>query len=265
MTDSHDHDHGLQHDLPRLIGRRKALMLLGLGTGIAMAAPAAAADLMCVADQQETAGPYPADGTNAKAGQTVNVLTQEGVIREDMRTSFGKYEGTTAEGVQLDMQLQLVNVNDNCTPISGYALYLWHCDATGQYSLYDTTDRNYLRGVGISDENGIVKFTSIFPGCYNGRWPHMHFEVFASPEDIATGRDSLLISQTSFNQSDCETVYNARSDIYTNGIRNLGRQSLARDMIFRDSSDAQMEQRTMIVTGDPTNGYTGTVTIGLPL
>ena len=87
MTDTHDHDHGLKHDLPRLIGRRRALALLGVGGGLAMASPANA--LMCVADQWETAGPYPADGTNSKAGQTVNVLTQEGVIRHDIRPSFG--------------------------------------------------------------------------------------------------------------------------------------------------------------------------------
>lgn len=260
MTDTHDHDHGLKHDLPRLIGRRRALALLGMGGGIAMASPANA--LMCVADQWETAGPYPADGTNAKAGQTVNVLTQEGVIRHDIRPSFGGYSGTAA-GVPLTFQMQLVDTKNGCAPLAGYAVYAWHCDATGNYTLYDLTDQNYLRGVGISDENGIVEFTSIFPGCYNGRWPHVHFEVFATPEDIATGRDSLLISQFAFAEADCTEVYAAKSEIYTNGTRNLGRQSLTRDGIFRDSSAAQMAQRTMAVTGDPEGSYTGTVTIGL--
>jgi hypothetical protein len=91
----------------------------------------------------------------------------------------------------------------------------------------------------------------------------VHFEVFATPEDIATGRESLLISQFAFAEDDCAEVYAAKSDIYTNGTRNLGRQSLTRDGIFRDSSAAQMAQRTMAVTGDPEGGYTGTVMIGL--
>ncbi len=258
--DTHDHDHGLRHDLPRLIGRRRALALLGLGAA-ALANPAMAADVLtCVADAIETEGPYPADGTNAKAGQTVNVLTQEGVIRNDLRTSFGGMT-PTADGVPLEIELTLVDVNNACAPVAGYALYLWHCDTEGHYSLYDETDRNYLRGVGISDENGVVRFTTIVPGCYDGRWPHMHFEVFANPDDIATGRDSLLISQVAFAEADCATVYT--DSRYATSARNLPRQSLARDMVFSDSTEAQMTQRTVTMTGDNSSGYQGTVRIGL--
>ncbi len=259
---THDHDHGLRHDLPRLIGRRKALAFLGAAAGLGFAGPAAAQDILsCVADAWETAGPYPADGTNAKAGQMINVLTQEGVIREDLRTSFAGMT-PTADGLQLDVTLQLVNVNAACAPLEGLAIYLWHCDTIGQYSLYDTTDRNYLRGVGVSDAEGKVKFTTIFPGCYDGRWPHMHFEVFSSAADIATGRDSMLISQVALPEAECSAVY-ATDSRYTRSASNLTRQSLSRDMVFSDSTEAQMEQRTLSLNGDPTTGYAGTVMIGL--
>lgn len=216
---------------------------------------------VCVSDAPETAGPFPADGTNAKAGQTVNVLEQSGVIREDLRPSFAGMT-PTADGVELTLQLQLVNVNAACTPLAGHALYLWHCDTVGKYSLYDTTDRNYLRGVGISDAQGNVRFTTIFPGCYDGRWPHFHFEVFGSVDDIETGRDSLLISQLALPEAECSAVYDADAR-YSNGTSNLQRQSLDRDMIFRDSSDAQMDQRTLALSGSPETGYAGTAMIAL--
>lgn len=269
--ETHDHDHGLLHDLPRLLGRRRALLVMG-GAGAAAVmgfnlnaqaeTSATSADgLVCVSDAPETAGPYPADGSNAKAGQTVNVLTHNGVIREDIRPSFAGME-PEADGLELTLELQLVNVNNACAPLSGYALYLWHCDTVGKYSLYDETDRNYLRGVGVSDSNGIIRFTTIFPGCYDGRWPHFHFEVFSSPTDITGGRDSLLISQLALPQNDCADVY-AADNRYSNGTRNLQRQSLSRDMVFSDSSDAQMAQRTIDLSGAPTRGYAGTATIAI--
>lgn len=121
----HDHDHGLLNDLPKLIGRRKALIALGgLGVvavgGYGMLASAetlgtAADGSVCVSDAPETAGPYPADGTNAKAGQTINVLEQSGVIREDLRPSFAGMS-PVADGLELTLELQLVNVNTACSP-----------------------------------------------------------------------------------------------------------------------------------------------------
>ncbi len=252
------HDLGLRHDLPRLIGRRSALGFL-LGAGAVAASPAAA--LQCVVNSTETAGPFPADGTRGRGG-SINVLTQEGVIRSDLRPSFN---GMTpvAQGVPLALTLTLVDANDGCTPLAGKALYLWHCDAVGKYTLYDYDDRNHLRGVGISDAKGEVTFTTIFPGCYNGRWPHFHFEVFDSADEILTGRDSLLTSQISLPEAECAAVYRAASDIYTNGTRHLERQTFDRDMIFADNTDAQKAQQMMQLTGSPQEGYSGTCVIGL--
>lgn len=257
----HDHDHGFAHDLPRMIGRRRLLTLLG-GVGLAAATGLPAAALDAVALPWETAGPYPGDGSNAKAGQTVNVLTQEGVIREDLRPSFGTLT-PVADGLQLDLELMLQDAADGA-PLEGYAIYIWHCDATGNYSLYDTPEANYLRGVGVADAAGLVRFTTIVPGCYDGRWPHIHFEVFRSIEAAVNGEASLLTAQIALPEAESAAVY-ANDARYANGTRNLGRISLASDMVFADNTDAQIAQQTLAMTGSPQAGYQGRVTIPVDL
>jgi protocatechuate 3,4-dioxygenase beta subunit len=257
-----DHDLGFHHDLPLMLGRRT--LLRGIGGIAALTATTGVANAMtCVADAFETAGPYPADGSNTKAGQTVNVLTEEGVIRRDMRTSFGDYS-VTAEGLQLDLQLQLVNVNAACAPLQDYAIYAWHCDTEGRYSLYDDTDRNYLRAVGISDASGLVDFTTILPGCYSSRYPHIHFEVFSSIDEAVSGRQALLTGQLIVDEDTCAAAYAAHS-VYASSARNLPRQSLSRDMVFGDNTDDQIAQQTIAMSGDVTTGLTGSVMIGLAL
>jgi protocatechuate 3,4-dioxygenase beta subunit len=256
--DEHDdHDLGFAHDLPRLLGRRRLLALMG-GVGLVSLSGLPAAALECVALPWETAGPYPADGSNVKAGQVVNALTQEGVIRTDLRPSFGALT-PVADGLQLDLELTLVDA-DGCTPLAGHAIYVWHCDTTGLYSLYDTVDANYLRGVGISDTDGRVRFTTIFPGCYDGRWPHIHFEVFESVEAAVSGEASVLTAQMALPEAECAAVYAADAR-YANGTRNLGRISLATDNVFRDNSAAALTQQTLALSGTPQAGYSGTLTI----
>jgi protocatechuate 3,4-dioxygenase beta subunit len=260
-TPIHDHDLGFSHDLPHMMGRRKFMALMG-GIGITAASQVPASALECIALPWETAGPFPADGTNVKNGQTVNALTQSGVLRQDLRSSFGDYEGT-AEGVELTLELTLQDAA-TCSGLSGAAIYLWHCDAIGRYSLYDMTDVNFLRGVGVADTSGLVKFTTIVPGCYPGRWPHMHFEIFEDAEAAVTGRTSLLTAQLALPQTDMENVY-ATDARYSNGTQNLSRLSLQRDGVFRDNSEAQLAQQMLAMRGDPTTGYSGKATIPIDL
>jgi protocatechuate 3,4-dioxygenase beta subunit len=122
---------------------------------------------------EETAGPFPGDSSNGP-----NVLNQTSVVRQDIRSSFAGLTGTAA-GVLLNLELTIVSAS-TCSPLADYAVYLWHCDRAGNYSLYSSgvTNQNYLRGVQAANASGVAKFTTIFPGCYAGRWPHMHFEVY---------------------------------------------------------------------------------------
>lgn len=256
-NDHHAHDLGFAHDIEIMLGRRRFLALAG-GIGALAAAGGPAAALECIALPWETAGPYPADGSNAKEGQVVNALTQEGVIRQDLRPSFGSLT-KVAEGVQLNLELTLVDA-DGCTPLPGCAIYIWHCDTTVLYSLYDTTDANYLRGVGVADDDGKVTFTTIFPGCYDGRWPHIHFEVFESVENAVGGEASVLTAQIALPEDDCAKVY-AVDGRYSNGSNNLGRITIASDNVFGDNSDDEIAQQMLALTGDPSSGYAGTVTI----
>ncbi|GGB10295.1 dioxygenase family protein [Allosediminivita pacifica] len=261
MTEDHgdhdDHDLGLAHDLPRMVGRRRLLALFG-GLGLAAASGAPAAALQCVGLPWETAGPYPADGSNTRDGQVIDALRQEGVIRRDLRGSFGEMTEDT-EGVPLQLDLQLIDA-DGCTPLAGHAIYVWHCDATGHYSLYDAPQANWLRGVGIADDEGHVTFTTIVPGCYDGRWPHIHFEVFESAGAAVSGADPVLTAQIALPADVCARVYAADAR-YSNGTRNLGRISLARDNVFGDNSAAELAQQTLSMTGTPGTGYAGAVII----
>lgn len=253
----HEHDLGFAHDLPRMIGRRRLLALMG-GVGLLSLWTLPAAALDCVAIPWETAGPYPADGTNVKNGQIVNALAQQGVIREDLRPSFA---GLTpvAEGLRLDLELELVDA-DGCTPLPGRAIYIWHCDTTGLYSLYDTVEANYLRGVGVADAEGKVRFTTIFPGCYDGRWPHIHFEIFETVAAAVSGEASLLTAQIALPEAECAAVYAADSR-YANGTRNLGRITIPTDNVFRDNTEAEIAQQTLTLVGDATSGFRGTLSI----
>lgn len=257
---THDHDHGFAHDLPKMLGRRRMLALMGgLGLGAVSGLPAAALEACGASLPWETAGPYPADGSNTKEGQTVNALKQEGILRTDITTSFGDYEGSV-EGVPLELELTLMNV-DGCTPLAGYAIYIWHCDGGGKYSLYDYTDANWLRGLAVADDEGKVRFTTIVPGCYDGRWPHIHFEVFETTEKAVSGEASLLTAQIAIPEAEALVVYNDDVDEYPNSTRNLGRITIPSDNVFGDNSDEEVAQQTLAMTGDAEAGYTGAVTI----
>jgi protocatechuate 3,4-dioxygenase beta subunit len=276
MTDHDDpsHDHGpegLAADLPHLTRRRlmltglamggAALTLWGVRGGAQTATGTGPDGAVCVALPAETEGPFPADGTNVREGQTVNILTEAGVIREDIRTSIGGLS-PVAEGVPVTLEITLVDVGRACAPLGGMAVYVWQCDAEGIYSIYAAEDRNYLRAVGISNDHGVVRFTTVFPACYPGRWPHIHFEVFSGAEMAVSGKAALLTSQFALPEAECRAVY-AANPLYVASVGTIDGVSLARDGIFRDSSEAELAAQVLKMEGDPTTGYRATGRVGL--
>jgi protocatechuate 3,4-dioxygenase beta subunit len=143
-------------------------------------------------------------------------------------------------------------------PLAGRAVYLWHCDRDGQYSMYGqgVEDENYLRGVQAADASGKVTFTSIFPAAYSGRWPHIHFEVYPSL-DAATGAGNrITTSQLAFPEDVCTEAYAA--DGYEQSVANMSRTSLSGDMVFGD--DGAVHQLAT-VTGNATDGFTATLDV----
>ncbi|MBI4934833.1 MAG: hypothetical protein HY828_13200 [Actinobacteria bacterium] len=198
---------------------------------------------------EETAGPYPGDGSNGP-----DVLADPNVVRDDITSSFGDYTGT-AEGIPVTLHLTVLDRTKGCAPLTGGAVYLWHADRDGQYSMYTAAEANYLRGVGEADDTGTVSFRTIFPGCYDGRWPHMHFEVYPTLADALAARNQLVTSQLALPQDACEQAYAA--DGYAASITALSHTSLSSDMVFRDGVDQQLAT----VTGDPSAGYTVELTL----
>jgi len=241
MALMHDHDKGLAFDLPKLISRRQALgVLAGSLTTAALAACGAGSSTSTSASAadgeipEETAGPYPGDGSNGP-----NVLTESGVVRSDLTKSFGAASGV-ATGVPATVEMTLLDVAGGGSPLAGAAIYLWHCDSSGRYSLYDqeVSGENYLRGVQESNANGKVTFETIFPAAYDGRWPHIHFEVYESLDAATSAGAKLHTSQIALPQDACEAVY--ATDGYEQSATNLAQTSLDTDMVFSDGYKSQL-------------------------
>jgi protocatechuate 3,4-dioxygenase beta subunit len=277
MTD--DHDLGLGHDLPRIIERnrigRRGLFGIGAGVGLVALAgcgdddattgsgapaggggPAGPGSAVGVPEgeiPEETAGPFPGDGSNGP-----NVLSESGVVRSDIRPSFGPASGV-AEGVPTTVRLRILDLEgDDATPLSGAAVYLWHCDREGRYSMYSegVTEENYLRGVQAADDDGRLEFTTVFPATYDGRWPHMHFEVYQSIDAATSASDKLRTSQLALPEDVASNVYDT-ADGYEASVQSLAAVSLDRDMVFSDGHSLQLAK----VTGSVEGGYTVSLTV----
>ena len=284
------HHHGdLQSDLDQLlagaVSRRQSLRwlfagaaavpLYGCGGGgaattstgtIAASTPVATTTTTsgssgsCSVIPDETGGPYPADGTNSANGKVANALALSGIDRPDIRWSVAGASGV-AMGVALSIRLKIVNVGASCAGVAGATVYLWHCDRDGNYSMYSSaiSAENYLRGVQAADADGMVSFTTIFPGCYDGRMPHVHFEVYPTLAKASSAANRIKTSQFTFPLATCNEVYTAAG--YASSVRNLARISIASDNVFSDGTALQMAS----MSGDLVNGYVATLTVGVSL
>ena len=261
-------DQGVAFDLRTLVSRRSLLGILGAGIGAtalaactasaagststAAATTAAASGALPSAEiPDETAGPYPGDGSNG-----ADVLDRSGIVRSDIRSSLDG--GATADGVPLTFELTVLDMANGDAPFAGVAVYAWHCTAQGGYSMYSSGIENetYLRGVQVADTNGRVAFTSIFPGCYAGRWPHIHFEVYPDADAITDHTNAIATSQLALPRSACDAVYaDAR---YSGSSRNLAQITLDSDTVFGDDGGALQIAAT---TGDASAGYSSSLTV----
>ena len=281
-------DRGLEYDVSTLLNRRSAAFgllggigLLGLAacgtstesgaTGTTSASTtssttsatssasssstaSATASTVNTVVPNETGGPYPGDGSNGK-----NVLDDSGIIRSDIRSSFGT-STTTAEGIPMTVNLTVTDSTKGYAAISGAAVYLWHCNRAGEYSMYSqgVEQENYLRGVQATNDAGTATFTSIFPAAYSGRWPHIHFEVYKSTDDATSSGQIVKTSQIALPEAACKVVYATSG--YEASVRNLAGTSLTSDNVFGD--DGGIHQLAT-VTGSADEGYVVNLTIGV--
>ncbi|WOF22923.1 intradiol ring-cleavage dioxygenase [Microbacterium betulae] len=280
-------DQGAGFDIRTLISRRGVISLVGVGVGaatLAACAPASsgsttststpsgssdtstgtttptpsetaeATEDIVLPDAEipdETAGPYPGDGSNGP-----DVLEESGIVRSDIRTSLDG--GATADGVPLSFSLTITDMANGDVPFEGVAVYAWHCDAQGRYSMYSegVEDVTYLRGVQVADADGAVAFTSIFPACYSGRWPHIHFEVYPSVDDITDSANAIATSQMAMPEAALADVYALSA--YDGSSSNLAQVSLASDNVFGDDSGAS---QLPVLSGDVDSGYIASLVV----
>ncbi len=282
-------DQGVGFDLRTLVSRRSVLGLVGLGAGtVALAAcsatttgsaasttatatptdaatptatatptasPSASSDATYASSEipDETNGPYPADGTNG-----VTVLEESGIVRSDITSSLGG--GAVVDGVPLSFTFTVSDLANGNVPFEGVAVYAWQCDAQGLYSMYSegVEDETYLRGVQVADAAGQVTFQTIVPGCYTGRWTHIHFEVYPDAASATDGSNAISISQVAFPEDLLASVYEL--DAYSGSARNLSQiGSLENDNVFGDGHELQMGT----FSGDASSGYIGNLSVAV--
>ncbi len=182
----------------------------------------------CDLSPSETAGPFP-------------IITPADLVRQNIigdRT-----------GVALLITITVQDQSEDCNPLEGVYVDLWHCDAEGNYSEYggtqmqstDYTEHHFLRGRQTTDANGNASFISVFPGWYNGRAPHIHLEILDSNEN------SIRVTQIAFPKDVCDTVY------ATSGYNGEANTLNENDNVFSDSLDGNMLDS---LTGNTTDGYT---------
>jgi protocatechuate 3,4-dioxygenase beta subunit len=266
-------DQGAGFDVGTLISRRSMLGLVGLGVGATALAACGGATtattgaagatvststsgtssggLTAGEIPDETAGPYPGDGSNGP-----DVLEETGIVRSDIRSSIGADD--PVDGVPLELTFTVTDISEDDAPFEGVAVYAWHCDAQGRYSMYSegAEDESWLRGVQVADAEGQVTFTTILPGCYAGRWPHIHFEVYPDAESITDAANVIATSQLAFPEDVLGDVYALPA--YDGSARNLSGVSLASDNVFGEDS-AALQLAT--VAGDATDGFTASLAV----
>lgn len=186
------------------------------------------AESICVLIPSETAGPFPLD-------LTANTV----FFRKDIHE--------TKTGVPLNVKIKVMGVG-NCQPMSNLRVNIWHCDKDGLYSGYSQSNNQgqagltYLRGYQMTNANGEAEFITIFPGWYNGRIAHIHFQVYVSSSYSA-------VSQMTFDIPTKNAIYAANPSLYTKGADPM---TFATDNIFSDGYAYQIATLTKNTT---TGGY----------
>jgi protocatechuate 3,4-dioxygenase beta subunit len=153
-----------------LAGAAGAALLLSKVSGpdrlleqVGLSDVAQAATTSCVLTGARTEGPY---------------FVDEKLNRSDIRADPS--DGTIQAGTPVALTMVVVNADGSCAPVSGAVVDIWHANAAGKYSDISsegTSGKKYLRGLQATDASGAARFTTIYPGWYQGRAVHIHFKV----------------------------------------------------------------------------------------
>jgi protocatechuate 3,4-dioxygenase beta subunit len=195
--------------------------------------------LSCIVRPEETEGPY---------------FVDELLNRSDIRSDPS--DGTVKDGVPLQLTFRVAQVSGStCSALAGVTVDVWHCDALGVYSdvsdpSFNTVGQKFLRGYQVTDANGVVQFTTIYPGWYQGRTVHVHFKIRNAEQTYD------FTSQVFFDDA-LTDVIDAMEPYASKGQRTLRN---AGDNIYQSGGDQLLLSLTP--SGD---GYAATFDIGLQL
>lgn len=189
---------------------------------------------VCTITRQETAGPF-----------VLDLHDDPKLVRRDVT------EGRT--GVPLSVTLTVLAAGGACAPLAGRRVDLWQCDRAGVYSGFeqpsaDTTGQTFLRGIQTTGADGTVRFSTLYPGWYPGRAPHLHYQVFLADGRVAT-------SQLAFPEPITHGVY--ESPLYR--ARGQADTSNRADSVFADGTRGEM----LALAGDVASGYRAALTVGV--
>lgn len=190
----------------------------------------------CSLTPEQTEGPYYIDVDKIRAD-----------IREDR------------QGVPLRLAARVMDV-DGCTPVKDVVFEVWHCDAGGLYSGFEQASRGtggppgrgsggtdqtrYLRGAQVTNDDGIAVITTIYPGWYQGRTPHIHAKVQLT-------NSKALTTQLYFDDKVSDEVYAKAPYSGRQGRRTLNGD----DNIYR--------RQTTLTVSEEGDGYLGLIIIGV--
>lgn len=235
-----------------LLSRREALIAFGATGALALLRCSSSSNSAgddeeplatgCVVRPQQTEGPY---------------FVDELLNRSDIRSDPGT--GEVRPGVPLGLTFNVTRVADaGCNPLGGVVVDVWHCDHLGVYSDvedpgFDTVGQRFLRGYQVTDDDGVARFTTIFPGWYQGRTVHIHFKIRSAPE---TDPGFEFTSQLYFEDDLTDAIY-ALAPYSEKGQRTL-----------RNAGDGIYASGGSQLTLDPTqvdDGYAASFDIALQL
>lgn len=194
----------------------------------------------------------------------------EKLNRSDIRTDPST--GVARQGTPLTLNVTVINSNSgSCVPLSGAWVDIWHCDAIGIYSdestynpgggtgNVNTQGQKFLRGYQVTDDNGQVSFTTIYPGWYSGRTIHVHARIRTWKDSTDTTELGDFVTQFFFDDA-INNVVLAQSPYNT---RTSARDTTnATDNIYNGATNSSLMLAAVTQTSA---GYAATITVDVSL
>ncbi|HTT04727.1 MAG TPA: hypothetical protein VMF64_05510 [Steroidobacteraceae bacterium] len=245
--------------------RRSILTLIGGGLAAAVSA--------CGGDDASTSSTSSSSSSTSSTTTGACSTTPEGEIgpyfADDSATGFQRsditdnVDGTEVQsGVALTFTVTVIDTENECSPMEGVQVDIWHCNASGIYSdiaSENTSSQNWLRGYQITDTNGVVTFTTIIPGWYSGRTTHIHLRLRSKYGEASSTTDGTNTTQVFFPQDLIDTL---STSVVPYSAEGSNPTTNATDRVYSQQVDGET---LLTLSGSTAGGYSANITVGLPI